>query len=170
MDVLFYQRVNSDAAVKIVEYLAREIWPDYYTPLIGAPQVNYMLAHLQSFTAISEQIKDGQDYYLIMYSKIPIGYLSIKPERQSHSLLLSKLYLLPLYRGQGFGRQAIQFMEKVARQTGLSKAVLMVSKKNVSAITFYEHCGYQNVGPVVKDIGGGFAMDDWYMERVMGSN
>jgi diamine N-acetyltransferase len=167
MDILCYQKADREAAIKVVEFLAREIWPDHYTSIIGRPQVDYMLHNFQSAAAIKEQIKEGQDYYLIMYGKIPIGYLSMKSERNTDSLFLSKFYLLLLYRGQGFGRQALNFVEKTARGTGLSKIALMVSKKNLSAITFYEHCGFKNVGPIVKDIGGGFAMDDFLLEKAI---
>jgi GNAT superfamily N-acetyltransferase len=167
MDVLFYQKADSDAAIKVVEFLAREIWPEHYIPIIGKPQVDYMLNNFQSAAAIKDQTKEGQDYYLIMYGRIPIGYLSCKFELDTHSLFLSKFYLLSLYRGQGFGRQALGFVEKVALQKAVQKVVLMVSKKNSSAISFYEHCGFMKVGPIVKDIGGGFAMDDFMFEKII---
>lgn len=165
MDVLFYQKTDSDPAVKIVEFLAREIWPEYYTPIIGSAQVDYMLDHFQSAAAIQEQIKGGHVYYLIMYGRIPTGYLSVLPEPEKGALFLGKLYISSLYRGQGFGVQTLNFVEKTARGAGLSKITLQVCKKNASAISFYEHCGFRIAGPVFKDIGGGFAMDDLILEK-----
>ena len=165
MDVLFYKKADCEAAIRIVELLAREIWPEYYTSIIGSAQVDYMLDHFQSAAAIEEQIREGYGYYLIMYGKIPVGYLSVMSEPEKGRLFFSKLYLLSVYRGQGFGRQAVNFVEKTAREAGLSMVALMVNKKNLSAISFYEHCGFKNAGTVLKDIGGGFAMDDYLFEK-----
>ncbi|MGB0563820.1 MAG: GNAT family N-acetyltransferase, partial [Spirulinaceae cyanobacterium] len=45
--------------------LARSIWIAHYTPIIGAAQVDYMLAKFQSAEAIAAQVQtEGYRYYL----------------------------------------------------------------------------------------------------------
>jgi hypothetical protein len=40
-----------------------------------------------------------------------------------------------------------------------------VNRHNSDTIKAYESLGFQNVGTVVQDIGGGFVMDDYQMEQ-----
>ena len=123
-----------------------------------------MLGNLQSAAAIQQQIAEGFNYYLIVHNREPVGYLSVLSKPEIGHLFLSKLYLVASRRGQGLGHQAVSFLAGLARERGLQKIALMVSKKNLSAINFYERLGFRNAGPIVKDIGGGFVMDDWSLE------
>jgi len=164
MPGLAFRKVDNAADVLTVERLARQIWPDYYAPIIGPDQVEYMLENFQSAAAIHRQIEEGYCYYMIVCDDMPAGYLSVLPKPESGQLFLSKLYLLAIRRGQGMGRQAVMFLADLTRKARLQKIALMVSKKNSAAIGFYERCGFKNAGPIVKDIGGGFVMDDWSME------
>jgi diphthamide synthase (EF-2-diphthine--ammonia ligase) len=43
--------VSGDYLIGIVESLAKEIWIEHYTPIIGRPQVDYMLENFQSSQA-----------------------------------------------------------------------------------------------------------------------
>jgi ribosomal protein S18 acetylase RimI-like enzyme len=164
MPELIFHKVDNNADILMVERLAREIWPDYYIPIIGADQVDYMLTNLQSAVAIHAQIEEGYLYYLIVDAGKSVGYFSVLPRPELKQFFLSKLYLLSAQRGRGLGSRAVIFVEGLAREAGLRKVVLMVSKKNLSSISFYERRGFKIVGPIVKEIGGGFVMDDWSME------
>lgn len=46
-------------------------------------------------------------------------------------------------------------------------AGLNVNKHNAVAIAAYERCGFRIASGVEIDIGGGFVMDDWVMERAL---
>lgn len=158
---LSFQEVRDDAGLAQVQRLAAEIWPEYYTPIIGSAQVEYMLKNLQSASAVRAQIKEGHKYFLVRLEGNDVGYLAVIPKKTAGELVLSKIYLRASWRGKGYGRQALDFAEDLARELGLQKITLMVSKKNIPAIQFYERTGFTNAGPVFKDIGGGFAMDDF---------
>jgi diamine N-acetyltransferase len=54
---MFIEVVNENQ-IDIVASLAKEIWTEHYTPIIGKDQVEYMLGRFQSKKAISSQIKD----------------------------------------------------------------------------------------------------------------
>jgi diamine N-acetyltransferase len=45
--------------------------------------------------------------------------------------------------------------------------VLTVNKNNTGAISVYEKIGFRNVGSLVQDIGSGFVMDDYAMEKTL---
>ena len=155
--------VTAKQHIEAVEALAREIWTEHYTPIIGRDQVEYMLARFQSAQAISEQLANGYLYFLIREAGRFIGYISVLPEEQE--LFLSKIYVLSSRRGKGYGRKAVRFAEELAIKKGLGKIVLTVNKNNSLAIKAYEAIGFKKVEALVQDIGSGFVMDDYKMEK-----
>jgi ribosomal protein S18 acetylase RimI-like enzyme len=53
----------------------------------------------------------------------------------------------------------------VARERGCSRLVLAVNKNNRDAIAAYLKHGFRVADAVVKDIGGGYVMDDYIMVK-----
>jgi ribosomal protein S18 acetylase RimI-like enzyme len=157
--------VSTDNEIEIVESLAREIWAEHYIPIIGKEQVDYMLDRFQSKEAISEQIRSGVLYFLMREDSEFIGYIAVQPK--GIELFLSKIYVKSSRRAKGYGKKAVQFAESLAQQRGLKKIVLTVNKNNVNAIKAYEKIGFRNVGSLVQDIGNGFVMDDYKMEKMV---
>lgn len=157
--------VSTENQITIIESLAREIWTEHYVPIIGRDQVEYMLARYQSKQAINEQIASGVLYFLIEETHAFIGYIAVQP--RGDGLFLSKIYMQSSRRAKGYGKKAIQFVERLARERGLRKIVLTVNKNNTGAIRVYEKSGFKNAGSLVQDIGGGFVMDDYAMEKTV---
>ncbi|MFD1095588.1 GNAT family N-acetyltransferase [Salegentibacter chungangensis] len=148
---------------KIIEHLANRIWTEHYTPIIGKDQVSYMLQKFQSAAAIEDQVQNGMVYYLLIYEDKEVGYFSFS--RQEGALFLSKIYVLNSLRGRGIGSATISFLEKQAKKLDLHKIKLTVNRFNSSSIKAYEKMGFKNVGTTVQDIGGGFVMDDFILEK-----
>ncbi|MGI9547346.1 MAG: GNAT family N-acetyltransferase [Flavobacteriaceae bacterium] len=155
--------VKDNAAIQIVVILADEIWREHYSPIIGKKQVEYMLDNFQSLNAIKTQIVDGAQYYLIYYKDEPSGYFSFY--LREDSLFLSKIYVKSSLRGKGLGAMAIRFIEDEAILKELPCISLTVNKNNRSSIDAYLRMGFKKIKPVVMDIGGGFVMDDYYLEK-----
>lgn len=149
--------------IAIVESLAKKIWTEHYTPIIGKEQVDYMLEKFQSKQVISEQIAEGFLYFLIVKDDLYIGYMGLQPKGEE--LFLSKIYVEDMERGRGYGRQCIEFIEKIAREEGFTNITLTVNKNNKNSIKAYEKFGFINLGAVVQDIGNGFIMDDYKMGK-----
>ena len=143
--------------------LAHTIWTEHYTPIIGEQQVSYMLDKFQSAQAMEDQVKEGYHYYLLQHENTPVGYFSFNPK--DSFLFLSKLYVLSSERGKGIGRKAIEFIENQAKKLGKSKIRLTVNKFNSNSIAAYEKIGFVNIDSIVQDIGNGFVMDDYVLER-----
>ena len=158
------EKVSTEAQIETVARLAFEIWNQHFTPIIGKAQVDYMVEKFQSKRAISEQIEQGYSYYLIRADGDYIGYTGICPK--DDELFLSKLYLRASQRGKGYGRKVVEFLEDLARDKGLGKITLTVNKNNTDTIKAYEKFGFVNLGVLVQDIGNGFIMDDYKMEKV----
>ncbi|RLD11615.1 MAG: GNAT family N-acetyltransferase [Chlamydiae bacterium] len=124
-----------------------------------------MLDKFQSKIALSEQIEQNFLYYSIKINNRYIGYFSVLPKEKE--LFLSKLYIKSSERGKGFGKKTIDFIENFAKEKNLYKITLTVNKNNVNSINAYKKMGFVNTGSVVKDIGNGFVMDDYKMEKIL---
>ncbi len=158
-------RIASEADAQAIAALAAEIWREYYTPLIGADQVEYMLSRFQSEAAIAQAIANGTAYHLACDGESPVGYLALKPE-EDH-LFLSKIYILKAYRGHGIARSFVGIATAMAWNLNLPIVRLTVNKGNLNSIASYKHMGFTTIDEVVTDIGSGFSMDDYVMELVV---
>ena len=157
------EAVTESDQIAQVKALAFEIWHEHFTAIIGKAQVDYMLEKYQSKAAIAEQIKNGFLYFLIESNNSYVGYFSVRPE-EPH-LLLSKFYITSKERGRGLGRSALGFIEKLAIEKGAGKISLTVNKYNSATIEAYKRLGFEIIDSMVLDIGNGFVMDDYRMEK-----
>ena len=141
--------------------LANTIWREHYIPIIGKPQVDYMLEHFQSQKAISEQIRDGVEYFLLEWDDQAVGYYAYEP--RGSDCFLSKIYVMKDFRGKGLGKAAMQHLRNRAELAGCERITLTVNKDNSDSIAAYKRMGFRQGKPSIKDIGGGFIMDDYLM-------
>jgi GNAT superfamily N-acetyltransferase len=155
-----FQPINTSAEVQELVSVIREIWPEVFTPIIGAEQVRYMLATYQSPEKIQEEIVAGANYFLLQMNEQIIGYTAY--EETTERIYLSKLYLTPAVRGKGVSNQLFDWYETLATGKTL---YLNVNKGNQQAIAVYEHRGFARVGERTVDIGEGFVMDDYIYEK-----
>ena len=160
---LALRSVTGTKQIATVETLAREIWLEHYTPIIGVNQVEYMLECFQTSAAIAGQIRNGCRYYLIEKDGNAIGYVAFEP--RASELFLSKLYVRTSERKQGYGRMALACAEAFARRRGLKTIFLTVNRNNTSSIRAYEKMGFAKSASLATDIGGGFTMCDYRMEK-----
>ena len=156
------KKVDSLTEIEQISSLAREIWQEHYTSIIGIEQVEYMLSNFQSVTAIEQQIQDGYEYYLLVNNGAPVGYLSYGVE--SNYIFLSKIYVLSSSRGKGIGKKAIQHVVESAKKSQLDFIRLTVNKYNLKSIAAYKKIGFIVASEQVKPIGNGFVMDDYVLE------
>lgn len=156
--------VKSPSQMEMIARLARAIWSEHYIPIIGKDQTDYMVEKFQSAKAVRRQIEqEAFHYFLIIPNKKAIGYLAVQP--RENDLFLSKIYVECAGRGNGFGRAALQFTEQLAQKFGKPTVTLTVNRNNRASIAAYERCGFRIIDEVVAEIGSGFVMDDYVMQK-----
>lgn len=158
----FFQKVESEKQIEKLSEVADQVWHEYFTSILSIDQINYMVEKFQSKHAITEQINKGYQYYMMVSNQTVIGYFGIHPEEK---MFLSKLYLLKDYRGKGYASRAFAFIEKITKNMGLSEIWLTVNRYNMHTIQVYEKKGFQIMRDQVTDIGNGYVMDDYIMEK-----
>ena len=156
--------VQTKTHICIVEKLAKEIWNEYYPPIIGQKQVDYMVKTFQSSEAIAKQIrKENFFYYLMKRNQKYVGYVGVVVKSKSKELFLSKIYIKKSERGKGLGKKFISFLEKLARKKFLNKINLYVNKDKFAAISAYQKMGFKKIRAMKKPIGKGFFLDDYVL-------
>lgn len=148
-----------------IEALAKVIWEEHYSAILKKEQIEYMIGKFQSVQAMEEQVNQkGYEYYKVYCKDSFAGYFAI--QREEHSLFLSKVYIHKDYRGHGLGRVVFSFIEEICKESKLEKIWLTVNRFNEDSIQFYEKRGFTKVRTQIADIGSGFVMDDYIMEKV----
>ena len=161
-------QVSTADDIAAVVRMARAIWREHYVSIVGRAQVDYMLEKFQSAAAIRDQIDRGFEYYRIIADDSDAGYVAIVPDADPGVLFLSKIYVARAFRGRGLGTQALALVETRCRELGRRVLRLTVNRDNSTSIAWYESKGFVNAGPLVQDIGAGFVMDDFVMEKTVG--
>jgi len=158
-------KVENNSQVDAVAKLAREIWEQHFTAIIGAAQVEYMLNKFQSSKAIASQLDEGWEYYLAKRENEFVAYTGLVPNESEGRMLISKLYVKNSVRGSGVGNLLLDYIEETSRARGFNTLWLTVNRFNDNTVKWYFRHGFITVDEVRKDIGGGFYMDDFIMEK-----
>lgn len=163
MGRLEVRKAETDTQVREIADLAKVIWNEHFTPIIGKDQVDYMVEKFQSYPALKEQLSEGYEYYQIFSDGEFCGYTGIHPG-EDNRLFLSKLYLKKESRGHHLATGAFSFLKEICRERGYSAIWLTCNKHNDNSLGVYRHFGFEIIDTQEADIGGGFIMDDYIME------
>lgn len=161
--------VRNEADILEVSALAHEIWREHYAPILAPAQIEYMLETMQSPGPIREQISSGTDYRLIRRAGRSVGYVAWRLNEPAGRMFLSKVYLLKEARGKGYFRDVLELLDEAARAARQEAVWLTVNRSNPS-VGPYEALGFRTVREQDVDIGGGFEMNDYVMERAVAGN
>ena len=159
-----------DADIVPVCALAREIWLQHYPGIITVKQIEYMLAQRYSPEAIRKQLQAGEAWWDKLEAGGELcGFASYERGAEARSMKLDKLYVHQLARGKGYGAALIDHVARAARQQGMDNLYLQVNKYNHGSVAAYLRAGFAVAKTVKVDIGNGFFMDDYVMEKFVRS-
>ena len=144
--------------------LARRIWPDAYRGVITDAQIDYMIGWMYADATVARELDAGVLWDILYVSGEPVGYVSYE-RLDADTVRLHKIYLLPQRQGLTLGRAMLDRVVQYAAGLGCRRITLTVNKQNARACAFYFKHGFATIDSIVKDIGGGFLMDDYLMEK-----
>ena len=149
--------------ISLIRTLARQIWPPTYDKILQPAQVKYMMNLIYSEAALEKQMASGHQFIVIYNSSIPVGFASFS-EVEPAIYKLQKVYVLINQQGRGTGRFAIDQVIAAIRPKGATALRLNVNRFN-QAKGFYEKMGFAVISEEKIDIGSGYEMDDYVMEK-----
>ena len=156
-------KATTPEQIKQLAELASKIWHEYFTSLLTAEQIDYMVDKFQSEHAMKDQMQNqNYEYYFLEVDGQIVGYTGIKPE--DDKLFLSKLYIQKEYRKKGYSHLMFDFIIDLCKKRKLKSVYLTVNKYNDGSIAVYNKKGFKNIRSQVTDIGNGFVMDDYVFE------
>ncbi|HEX6063587.1 MAG TPA: GNAT family N-acetyltransferase [Longimicrobiales bacterium] len=156
------QRGDADA----IHRLACAIWRRHYPGIITEAQIEYMLQQRYDPALIAAEL-DRPDLW---WDKLAIptailGFSCSLMSGERGEMQLDKLYVHADFQRRGYGGRLIAHAVERARALGCARLVLAVNRNNATAIAAYRKYGFTVCASQVKDIGGGFVMDDYIMAR-----
>ncbi len=157
--------VATHSQLEIIQDLAKAIWPDAYGAILSQEQLEYMMEMMYSLDSLENQLKNNIVFLLVKEENDFIGFASYELNFQnSNKTKIHKLYVLPTIQGKGVGKNLILHIQEIAMKNTNSALILNVNKYN-KAKDFYLHNQFEIADSLVVDIGNGYVMDDFVMEK-----
>jgi len=152
--------------IKIIQEITNITWPITYGEILSQTQLEYMLDLFYSDEALTKQIENTEQlFYLISDSESTIGFIGIEHSYKNEAVTkIHKIYLLPETQGKGYGKKVFEFIEKLALENKSNELLLNVNRFN-TALNFYKKLGFEIKETVDIEIGNGYLMEDYVMEK-----
>jgi diamine N-acetyltransferase len=151
-----------------IQHLAEIIWPQAYSDIISQAQLQYMLKLIYSTASLTKQMEKGHQFVFAIENNIAIGFASYsaKSEEEAAIFRLHKIYVLPHQAVKGIGSFLLSHVCEATVNAAATSLELNVNKYNAAKL-FYEKKGFTIIKEEVIDIGNGYVMDDYVMEKVL---
>lgn len=161
--MIYIKTAENQEDIKKISELADVIWHEYFSSLLSLEQIDYMVEKFQSYKALTEAVNnEGYKYYMAYCGDDLCGYLGYHNEG-SGRVFISKIYVRKDMRKKGI---ASEMLRKLREDEPDAKTwYLTVNRYNSGSIAVYEKRGFSTVKEQVTDIGRGFVMDDFVMEK-----
>ncbi|OHS95289.1 acetyltransferase [Tritrichomonas foetus] len=134
--------------------LAEGILREHYSKFHPMSRVDSWIKAAQSCEKIQEDSTSGMEYYFLKVGHKNVGYIAVKPENEKKRLFLSKFYIDHQYRGNGVGRHAINFLEKLGKEKNMKDIYCYCSKYNTESLKAYEKLGFYIEADIITPVEG----------------
>ena len=160
---MFSIRNASIADIPLIRELNLQVWPQTYASILSEAQISYMLDMMYSEASLEKQMAEGCQFVIVYDEDIPVGFASYQ-EITPAVFKLHKIYVLVSQQGKGTGRFLLDHVVNAAQERGGSSLQLQVNLNN-KAKNFYEKLDFTVIDQVNIDIGNGYFMNDYIMEK-----
>lgn len=158
-------RKGKEEDLPTITDLAERIWPATYGAYLSDEQLRYMLDKMYNQGELLSQLEKGYVFLIAEEDDKEIGFASFSltnPETEGYKL--HKIYVLPEMHGKGVGKILMNEVVSLVRRNGGKTLQLNVNRNN-KAKDFYEKAGFIIKETIDLDIGNGFFMNDYVMEK-----
>lgn len=159
---------NSDSNFTEIRAIAEEVWPKTYGSILGQAQFDYMMEMMYSVASLQMQANEKQHHFILAKeNKMAVGFASYEFNcNQTNKTKIHKIYILSTQQGKGIGKVLLDYIVKEAKRLDNKALFLNVNKYN-PAQHFYKKLGFEITAEEVIDIGQGYVMDDYVMEKAI---
>ncbi|MBK6991141.1 MAG: GNAT family N-acetyltransferase [Chitinophagaceae bacterium] len=150
--------------IELIRELTFKVWPQTYSSIISKEQIDYMLEMMYSNKSLALQMAEGSQFIIVQDTKRPVGFASYKPVAIK-IYKLDKIYILQTQQGKGIGKFVIDYILQQIKDRGAESLQLQVNRNNINAKSFYEKIGFRIIQEADFEIGNGYFMNDYVMEK-----
>lgn len=161
--------IISEATVadfETIREIAHKTWPVTYGKILSKAQLDYMLEKMYSDATLIDNVANkGHHFILANEDAVCLGFASYEHHYLDKKVTrLHKLYLLPESQGKGMGKLVLDSIAVLAKENHSETISLNVNRFN-KAFTFYKKMGFEIVAEENIEIGNGYLMEDYKMEK-----
>jgi ribosomal protein S18 acetylase RimI-like enzyme len=149
--------------IPLIRDLTFKVWPQTYSAILTREQIDYMLELIYSEASLQKQMNDNHHFIIVHEGDSPVGFASYS-ETKPQIYKLHKIYVIHNQQGKGTGRFVIDQIITNIKALGAKRLQLNVNRNN-KAKDFYEKLGFTAIGEEDIDIGNGYFMNDYIMEK-----
>lgn len=149
--------------IPVIRELTYKVWPQTYAAIISKEQIDFMLEMMYSEASLQQQMNEGCRFIIVKEEDEPVGFAAYQ-ETAPSIFKLHKIYVLSSQQGKGTGGFVINYIFDTIKQQGAKALQLQVNRNN-KAKGFYEKLGFTIIQEADFDIGNGFFMNDYVMEK-----
>ncbi len=163
-----YQVRNATVSdIAVIQEIAAKVWPHTYGNILSENQLTYMLDKMYHAAELEQQMNNGVHFFLLVEAgnNTVAGFAACQPGTDN-DFWLNKLYILPGNQGTGAGAALLAKVEATARENYVAELKLQVNRYN-SARQFYEKKGFVVLYEKDFDIGNGYYMNDYVMQKIL---
>ncbi|MDQ8003828.1 MAG: GNAT family N-acetyltransferase [Pedobacter sp.] len=162
---MIYLRKAKEEDLPIIKTIAEQTWPTAYGNIISQAQIDFMLEKMYNKGELLGQMLEGHHFIMASELKEDVGFAGFSAVNlETKTFKLHKLYVLPKMHGKGVGKILMNEVVSLVKAQGGEFLQLNVNRANKAA-NFYEKAGFKIKETVDLDIGNGFYMNDYVMER-----
>jgi GNAT superfamily N-acetyltransferase len=156
--------IATPADIPAIQEIIAETWEPTYRNILSPAQIQYMHHEIYRTEALEKQMAEGQRFFILNSNHVPVGFASYSPVAGT-VYKLNKLYVKPVYQGQGFGRLLIAHVEQDVRRRSGEYLILNVNRHN-QARQMYERAGFKVISEEDIPIGP-YWMNDYLMQKTI---
>jgi diamine N-acetyltransferase len=158
--------VATKSQLEIIRDLAYKIWPSTYGSILSEIQLDFMLDKFYHLDYLANQLENQNQVFLLIEDNSEyLGFCSYEINHQNtNKTKLHKIYVLPETQGKGIGKMLLNQVERIALENRNPILLLNVNRFN-NALEFYKKQGYTVVKTIDIEIGNGYLMEDFVMEK-----
>lgn len=158
-------RPGSFNDIPFIQQIVKETWPVAYGDILSKQQIDYMLGLFYSAPSLQQQLSNGHHFLIAVHNEEAVGFAGFN-QLQPTTYKLQKLYVLPSAQKTGVGRALLGEVEGWVQSKGGKRLHLNVNRQN-PATTFYQKWGFTIIRQEDIDIGNGYFMNDFVMEKLL---
>ncbi|MFV8271169.1 GNAT family N-acetyltransferase [Flavobacterium sp. GT2N3] len=156
----------SIADISTIQDVANKTWPITYHEILSKEQLEYMMDLIYSDESLIKQIQKKEQLFYVAYENTSVlAFIAIEHNYKNAAVTrIHKIYILPEAQGKGMGTLLIDSIQKLAKENKSTSLSLNVNRLN-KAVAFYQKLGFEIIVEENIEIGNGYLMEDYKMEK-----